>query len=344
MALGLLIAACGGESGSPVTDDSAEQKRGKNDKNDKDKKGASGEDAPLGAPSPETGLPSGGRDFVVERPAAETLYAVSDIHGGVERFVELLLAWKLVPETPATYADARWSGGEATLLVLGDLLDKGPAALETIALLQALERRAQDAGGEVIVLLGNHEAEFFANPTNKKASDDEGINRELERQGIAPADFVKDPRGAWLERRPAAARVGRWFFSHAGDSQGVGLKDLRNALAQGYASKGFSHDVFVGETSILESREWYGKSGKTAVKNAEALGVEHIVFGHDPSAVGPKGSIANVGGIVFRIDCGMTPSVDYSDGALFRVRHDGSREIAEELRVDGRARELWRTP
>lgn len=337
VALGSFVAACGDASDASVTDDSAEQKRA-------EKRGSSQENAPLGAPSPETGLPSGGRDFVVERPVADTIYAVSDIHGGVERFVDLLVAWKLIPEPPAPYAGARWSGGTATLLVLGDLLDKGPAALETIELLQALEGRAREAGGEVIVLLGNHEAEFFANPSNKKASDDEGINRELARQGIAPADFVKDPRGAWLERRPAAARVGAWFFSHAGDSQGVGLKDLRNALAQGYAGGGFSHDVFIGGRSILESREWYGKNGKNAVKNAEALGVEHIVFGHDPSAIGRKGSIANIGGIVFRIDCGMTPSVDYSDGALLRVRHDGGREVAEELLVDGRTRELWRAP
>src|SRR5512142_3531091 len=107
-------------------------------------------------------IATGPRDWtahpaIVELPAG-TIYAASDIHGGYARFVALLARYGVIDGVPATPLDARWLGGDATLVVVGDLFDKGPDGLDVIDLLRTL----QSSGGQVVVVLGNHEAEFFA--------------------------------------------------------------------------------------------------------------------------------------------------------------------------------------
>jgi len=54
--------------------------------------------------------------------------------------------------------DGNWSGGNATLIQTGDLMDGGVAVRDTLDLFMRLQQEAPATGGEVIVLLGNHEA------------------------------------------------------------------------------------------------------------------------------------------------------------------------------------------
>lgn len=78
--------------------------------------------------------------------------AIGDVHGDFEALVEILQAANLVDEY------AGWSGGDATLVQTGDLLDRGARVREVMDLLMRLQQEAPRAGGEVVVLLGNHEA------------------------------------------------------------------------------------------------------------------------------------------------------------------------------------------
>src|SRR5205807_8289411 len=110
---------------------------------------------------------------VVERdPAASrVVYALSDVHGAADRLAALLAG--------AGIANPTWAAGDAILLVVGDLFDKGPQGIEVIDALRTLETAAAAAGGEVIVLAGNHEAEFFVDPKNSKATGSDGFDVEL---------------------------------------------------------------------------------------------------------------------------------------------------------------------
>jgi hypothetical protein len=97
----------------------------------------------------------------------------------------------------------------------------------------------------------------------------------------------------------------------------------------------------IGGSSILESKDWYG----ARVANAQALGVAHIVIGHQPAAVGPAGKIAiTTDGILLRIDCGMSPDVNDSEGDLLRVRSVGGKEVAESLDPTGLVEIIWQEP
>lgn len=297
---------------------------------------------PEGVTPPPTAIAGAVIDVDVTKP--RVVYALSDVHGGYDRLAALLAGAGVIAPAPARPEAVTWTAGDAVLVVAGDLFDKGPQGLEVIDALRALEGGAVTAGGRVVVLLGNHEAEFFVNPTNEKADGSDGIDRQLEALGIDPYRFLADdPRGTWLQSRPFGARVGRWFFSHGGSTHARTLSALDAALrADLSAHPTFDGPELVGDGSILEERAWYDDL-TVAPASARALGVSHLVFGHDPNALGARGTIAVAQqALLFRIDCGMSPVVNDSEGCVLRIRHEGVVQIAEELRATGEVRELAR--
>jgi hypothetical protein len=82
----------------------------------------------------------------------ERVVAIADIHGAYEPMVRALQNADVVGE------DLSWSGGEAHLVIVGDILDRGPDSRQVMDLLMQLEGEALAAGGMVHVLIGNHEA------------------------------------------------------------------------------------------------------------------------------------------------------------------------------------------
>src|SRR5688572_21959569 len=56
----------------------------------------------------------------------------------------------------------RWTAGDAALLFIGDLVDKGAEPSEVLLLVQALDPLAEAAGGCVVLIQGNHELMLLA--------------------------------------------------------------------------------------------------------------------------------------------------------------------------------------
>ena len=86
------------------------------------------------------------------QPDSRRVVAIGDIHGAGDGLRAIL------QETGLIDGELRWSGGTATLVQTGDITDRGPQVREIMDLLMRLEDEAPDHGGEVRVLLGNHEA------------------------------------------------------------------------------------------------------------------------------------------------------------------------------------------
>ena len=82
----------------------------------------------------------------------DRVVALSDVHGAYDSMVRTLQQAGIIDDTLA------WSGGAAHLVIVGDLLDRGPKSREAMDLLMRLEGEAAAANGRVHVLLGNHEA------------------------------------------------------------------------------------------------------------------------------------------------------------------------------------------
>ena len=85
-------------------------------------------------------------------PPPARVVAIGDVHGAFTEFVSMLQRAGLVD------ARRRWTGGKATLVQLGDVVDRGARVRECLELLRDLEKQAAKAGGAVVALIGNHEA------------------------------------------------------------------------------------------------------------------------------------------------------------------------------------------
>ena len=245
------------------------------------------------------------RDFaahpaVFAVPSADEVYAVSDVHGQYDIFLRLLAANHLIAKAEADPAKVKWTGGTATLVIVGDHIDKGPNSIAVIDVLRVLEAQAAKAGGRSIALMGNHEAELLADPRNSKAMskgvDEEGICHQLHSAGVDPraiaAGTDAEGRGQWLANLPLGVRVKKWFFAHGGNTQGLSVAELDTKLQSAIQTKGFGHKDIIGNGSVLEDQQWYGKASddNAGQKEVEALdGPDHIVFGHDPSAFNARG-------------------------------------------------------
>ena len=82
----------------------------------------------------------------------ERVVAISDIHGAYEAMVQTLQSAVVIDDTLS------WSGGHTHLVIVGDILDRGPESRQAMELLMRLEGEAAGDGGRVHVLIGNHEA------------------------------------------------------------------------------------------------------------------------------------------------------------------------------------------
>ncbi len=87
-----------------------------------------------------------------EWDGVERIVAIGDVHGDYDSFVEVLREAELINRR------RNWIGGETHLVQVGDLPDRGPDTDQIIELMQKLEEQAEDDGGRVHSLIGNHEA------------------------------------------------------------------------------------------------------------------------------------------------------------------------------------------
>jgi hypothetical protein len=81
----------------------------------------------------------------------EKIVAVGDLHGDYKNFVKILKGTKLIDR------ELHWKGGKTHLVQIGDITDRGPDAKKIFDLLMRLEKEAEEVGGKVHMLIGNHE-------------------------------------------------------------------------------------------------------------------------------------------------------------------------------------------
>ncbi len=304
-----------------------------------------------------------GRDWaafppIIEVDTREDIYAIGDVHADYDRLVQLLVASRIFDAPPGGSSKCHWMAGKSVLIFTGDMIDKGPHALMVLGLIRAIGKVAQDNGGRVVALMGNHEAEFLAEPTAKKSKD---FRAELAAARWNPANVAgcRGDLGQWLCSLPFAARVNDWFFSHAGNTDGRSIApELSTDLRNGVDRDGFASRELIGANSLLEARLGdNGPGGRPWIEagaghdarqllaaNVAALGVAHIVEGHQPSKVNfLDGESRNAGemfqryGLLFLIDTGMSVGVGGSHGAALHIK--GNEAVA--ICPDGKETMIW---
>ena len=81
----------------------------------------------------------------------EKTLVVSDLHGRLDAFVAILKGNKVINDK------LNWIYGKNQLIYLGDILDRGRDDNGIAWLLYKLEKEAEDAGGRLDFIIGNHE-------------------------------------------------------------------------------------------------------------------------------------------------------------------------------------------
>lgn len=160
------------------------------------------------------------REAVRPLPDGHLAVAVGDVHGEADMLAVLHHA--LLRLLPALQNGDGLRA--ATLIHLGDLVDRGPAGLQAL-------RLARDGvpGFETITLIGNHEERLLDlldrdDPALTEAWLGFGGDAVLRELGLgAHPDWLAQLRAAidpdlvaWLAERPRYHRIGALFFVHAG--------------------------------------------------------------------------------------------------------------------------------
>ena len=105
------------------------------------------------APAPEADEGRGARPVppptVQEAPAR--LIALGDVHGDFDAMWGALTLAEVIDD------DGAWIGGETVVVQTGDQLDRGDSERAILDFLEVLADEAWDAGGQLLVLHGNHE-------------------------------------------------------------------------------------------------------------------------------------------------------------------------------------------
>lgn len=144
---------------------------------------------------------------------------IGDLHGHYTGFLDVLRCAGLIDD------DLSWSGGTTTLVQMGDIFGRGDQGKGCAELLMALQRQSAEAGGLVLVLLGNHEAMIthgalhyvpFEEIHNFSSSDalDSGFGNPYADFAIALSPSAE--MGGWLRSLPVAVTVDDYLFVHGG--------------------------------------------------------------------------------------------------------------------------------
>jgi hypothetical protein len=212
---------------------------------------------------------------------AEDLWVVGDPQGNLAPVTRVLRSNGIVD------ASGTWSAGTATLVVVGDLVDRGPEGLGVIDFLRRLQALAPQAGGRVVVLLGNHDILLLA--ARRFGGRFGGRFRAdwLESGGV-PRDLegLRDDHVAWLTNLPAMAVEQSTLLMHADAmfylDYGTSVRDVNAAFRRVLVSN--AADAWERLLDrFSEHRAFVDPFGEANLERyLYAFGTVRVIHGHTP--------------------------------------------------------------
>ena len=230
-------------------------------------------------------------------------FVVGDVHGHPETLVRLLRDAGLIDH------DLRWSGRDARLWLLGDLVDRGPDGIGAIDLVMRLERE-----GPVRCLLGNHEAVMLAAWRFRDARTQglEALFRSYWLNGGQASDLARfrPEHAVWIEGLPAVARDGDWLLLHSDTDLYLRFGRSIDEINKTISSVLTANDTAAVEVLLdsLAHRNVLDDHARVD-RLLETLGGTRIVHGHTPipfvTGIEPElvvEPLAYAGGRVLNVD------------------------------------------
>lgn len=160
------------------------------------------------------------------------IYAIGDIHGMFDELVKLM-------EMITADFTAQEKAGKATLVFLGDYIDRGPKSRQCVDFLMSTKNRIE--GARHIFLKGNHEQmmlDHYAGDDRLSWHDNGGLEAEQSYK----RGFVTKRHRHWLARRPLFYAAQDYFFVHAGVDPDLPLEDQPDAGLLWIRDRFLEHD------------------------------------------------------------------------------------------------------
>lgn len=149
----------------------------------------------------------------------EKMLVVSDIEGNFPAFTSILRGSGVIDEA------YKWTFGKGHIVLLGDFFDRGLNVTETLWLIYKLEAEAEEQGGKVHFILGNHEImNLYGNLKYVK-------NKYMENAVMMQEPYMNwysdgTELGRWLRTKNIAEKIGDIVFVHAGISPEIAKSGL----------------------------------------------------------------------------------------------------------------------
>jgi hypothetical protein len=141
-------------------------------------------------------------------------FALSDPHGDIDRLKRILRHKEIID------LESNWIAKDATLVCAGDLTDRGPRGIEVIELMMKLETQSESVGGQVVSLMGNHDALILAHAYEQKGGyanlhcqDMFTYNGGLLSESLRLSQ--DEEMFEWMKNRPLMFIKDRVLFQHA---------------------------------------------------------------------------------------------------------------------------------
>ena len=152
-------------------------------------------------------------------PMPSKMLVISDVEGEYDHMFAFLRGNGVVDK------EGRWQFGKGHLVTVGDMVDRGDQQTEVLWMLWRLQREAQQAGGKVHYVLGNHEVMQMSGDVRYLENK---YKVTAQKFGIPPQALLGADTeiGRWLRSCNSLLRIGPFFFVHAGVSPAVGSAKL----------------------------------------------------------------------------------------------------------------------
>jgi hypothetical protein len=210
-------------------------------------------------------------------PTRDDLWVVGDIQGFLAPFQRVLRDNRLIDP------DGGWIAGGSTLVVLGDLVDRGPDGLGAIDFLMRLQKDAARQGGRVLAVIGNHDVQLLA----ARQFGGSFTTSWLEAGGVqADLDGLDEAHAAWLRELPAVVMERDSVLLHADATFYLEYGSSLVEINAGFRQVLEGEDAAAWQRMLDQFGEHRAFSGPDGEANLGAylgaFGARQLIHGHTP--------------------------------------------------------------
>ncbi|MFT4663593.1 MAG: hypothetical protein ACI8YQ_000095 [Polaribacter sp.] len=275
-------------------------------------------------------------------PEPSRLFAISDIEGNFNAFSKTLMGNGVIDHS------FNWSYGDGHLVLVGDFFDRGLNVTACLWLIYQLENQAEEAGGMVHFVLGNHEEMNLSGDFRYVRNKYMEVAKKMK---CDYADLFSDQTelGQWLRSKNMMVKIGKTLYVHGGLSPQMASANINidriNKICRAHIGK--KADILQekgGNVSMVFAKSgpfWYrgffnDLTSDVVRRILTQFGATRVVVGH--TIVDDISTLQD--GMVYAIDVKHSEKVKdakynamlVEDGRYFKVNYRGKREPIDAVR------------